>query len=111
MAAAARLAALPPDATEFIIMDLQNSLPPDPRWFALDDNIMGGVSQSTFTHDAEEQACSFSGTLSTQGNGGFASVRSRPWGGWCLERAQGVRLMVKGDGRHYKLNAKVRLHL
>ncbi len=47
------------------------------------------------------------GNVTTDYNGGFASVRSQPWGGWCLlERARGLKMMVRGDGRCYKINAK-----
>ena len=45
--------------------------------------------------------------MTTDYNGGFASVRSQPWGGWLmLERARGLKMMVRGDGRSYKINAK-----
>jgi hypothetical protein len=46
----------------------------------------------------------------TDFNGGFASVRSRPWGGFAslgTPACRGVRLCVRGDGRTYKLTLKV----
>ena len=47
------------------------------------------------------------GNVSTAFNGGFASVRSQGWGGFSpLARARGLRLLVKGDGLTYKMNAK-----
>jgi hypothetical protein len=57
-------------------------------------------------------ACGFPSTLignvTSAFNGGFASVRSLPWAGWAeLRRGAGVRLLVRGDGRTYKLNVKV----
>lgn len=46
--------------------------------------------------------------MTTAFNGGFASVRSLPWAGWAaLGRGGGVRMLVRGDGRTYKLNLKV----
>lgn len=45
--------------------------------------------------------------MTTASNGGFASVRSAPWPGWAaLGRGGGVRLIVRGDGRTYKLSLK-----
>ncbi len=52
----------------------------------------------------------FSGRVTTDGGGGFASLRSDPWDGYlALGAAKGVRVMVKGDGRQYKINARVGL--
>ncbi|KAG2495581.1 hypothetical protein HYH03_006181 [Edaphochlamys debaryana] len=78
-----------------------------PRWRVLDDVIMGGRSQSNgVTWDAGEQAAVYSGNVTTDGGGGFASLRSDDWAGFTsLGAARGVRLMCKGDGRVYKLNA------
>jgi hypothetical protein len=45
--------------------------------------------------------------VTTEYNGGFCSVRSQPWGGWSmLERAEGLKMLVRGDGRRYKISAK-----
>lgn len=43
-------------------------------WQSVDDRVMGGVSQSTLIW--KEQYASFRGTLSSENNGGFASVRA-----------------------------------
>lgn len=70
-------------------------------WGALDDVVMGGVSQSNI-HIAEGVA-NFSGTVSTANSGGFASVRTRnlepPLD---LSTYDGIELRVKGDGKRYK---------
>lgn len=72
------------------------------EWGPLDDVVMGGVSQSTF---AVERGCGvFSGTISTENNGGFAGCRSRAIvPALRLSDFSGVRLSVRGDGKRYKL--------
>lgn len=100
-------ASLAPGATEFTVLDFSPGLPDVPRCFAVDDTVMGGMSSSGLSHDAGSGAAVFAGDLSTGGGGGFASVRWQPWAGFALGPARAVRLMVQGDGRTYKLNAKV----
>ena len=70
-------------------------------WRAIDDRVMGGVSRSRMRHDPEGHAC-FEGTVSLDRGGGFASVRAPvgPVGG---DSTQGLRLVVMGDGRRYRL--------
>ena len=46
----------------------------------------------------------FTGNLSLENNGGFASVRSRPKGPLGLQTGQTIVLRVKGDGRQYTFN-------
>ncbi len=46
------------------------------RWYAVDDGVMGGVSQSGFRVDAG--AGCFGGEVSLENGGGFASVRREP---------------------------------
>lgn len=72
-------------------------------WGAVDDGVMGGVSQSGMTLGASRWG-RFAGIVSTANSGGFASVRTRNFEppfdltGW-----QGIRLQVRGDGQRYKL--------
>lgn len=47
------------------------------QWQAVNDGVMGGISDGRFRITAD-QTMEFSGTLSLENNGGFASVRSRP---------------------------------
>ena len=79
-------------------------------WGALDDVVMGGVSESRLRSDASagerpgEPAAVFEGNLSTRNNGGFASVRNRdfqPPADCCGE--SGVELRFLGDGQRYKV--------
>ncbi|KAG2449053.1 hypothetical protein HYH02_005802 [Chlamydomonas schloesseri] len=106
--AAARVAASVGPGGEFEVLNFEMGLPVAPRWRILDDVIMGGMSQSDgLTYDDAERAAVFSGRVTTDGGGGFASLRSDDWSGFTsLMAARGVRMMVQGDGRQYKLNAK-----
>ena len=71
-------------------------------WGALDDVVMGGVSQSGF-QGGEESAC-FTGYVSTDNSGGFASVRTRNFDPPLnLGTYQGLTLRVRGDGQRYKV--------
>ncbi|MDJ0904294.1 MAG: CIA30 family protein [Xenococcus sp. MO_188.B8] len=70
-------------------------------WGALDDVVMGGVSQSNILL-ANNKAI-FSGIVSTDNNGGFASVRTRNFQPPIdLSGFEGIELKVKGDGKRYK---------
>ncbi|QDZ38480.1 NAD-dependent epimerase/dehydratase family protein [Euhalothece natronophila Z-M001] len=70
-------------------------------WGALDDVVMGGVSASGFS--VNDQRGIFSGNVSTDNNGGFASVRTRNFETPLnLSGYQGIYLKVKGDGNRYK---------
>jgi len=73
------------------------------RFTAVDDRVMGGVSRSRLRHLGDSAA--FEGELSTEQNGGFASVRSdvQPVD---LSAFEGFTLHVRGDGRTYKLRVR-----
>jgi len=70
-------------------------------WGALDDVVMGGVSESEIR--LYDSSALFSGTVSTANSGGFVSVRTRN-----IEPAldfstyDGVELRLRGDGKRYK---------
>ncbi len=70
---------------------------------SIDDAVMGGRSWSAVA--AGDGAAVFSGEVSLEHGGGFASVRSRPLG-LDLSAADGLALRVRGDGRAYKLNLR-----
>ena len=72
------------------------------QWQAVNDGVMGGVSDGKF-RITDDKTMEFFGTLSLENNGGFASVRSkaRKLG---LETGDTLVAKVRGDGREYTLN-------
>ncbi len=73
-------------------------------WSAIDDAVMGGVSHSSLHHDAAGHAV-FSGVVSLERNGGFASVRSPVLDPGAPD-VTAYLLEVSGDGQRYKLNLR-----
>lgn len=73
-------------------------------WHPIDDVVMGGVSQSVLRPYSRGIAC-FSGVVSLQHGGGFASVRTAPRT-WNTAGAQAFVVRCRGDGRHYKFTAR-----
>ena len=71
-------------------------------WNSIDDRVMGGVSTSSFLHEDSSGAL-FSGEVSMEHGGGFASVRS---GHLDLDLSdyQGLAISFMGDGNSYKLS-------
>jgi putative membrane-bound dehydrogenase-like protein len=72
------------------------------RWQAVNDGVMGGVSEGRFRITAAK-TLEFFGTLSLENNGGFASVRTRP-ADLGIRPGDTIVVRVKGDGREYVLN-------
>lgn len=74
-------------------------------WQAIDDRVMGGVSRSRLRHDPDGHAV-FEGEVLFDNGGGFASLRNvefviNPPG------TQALLLVVRGDGKRYKLNLRM----
>ena len=72
------------------------------QWQAVNDGVMGGVSDGRF-RITEEKTLEFFGTLSLENNGGFASVRTKPTE-LRIKAGDTLVVRVKGDGREYVLN-------
>ncbi len=91
------------DAAEDLILDF--SAVEQPRWLPVNDGVMGGVSEGALQL-TEGGTGRFSGFLSLENNGGFASARiilpSQR-----LAAYRGLRLRVKGDGRRYQVRLRV----
>jgi hypothetical protein len=70
----------------------------------VNDDVMGGVSQSSLRQDIH--GLFFEGIVSLENNGGFASMRLS------AEFPQGTQvldLVAKGDGKNYKLILRTKL--
>ena len=69
-------------------------------WRPVNDKVMGGISSSRMERSADGKAV-FTGVVSLENNGGFASVQGpeiqQPLGAF-----EGIAIRVKGDGKRYK---------
>jgi len=71
-------------------------------WRIVNDTVMGGVSTSSISRAGTE--AQFSGEVSVEHGGGFASVRA-PEQRRDVSAADGFRVTVRGDGKTYKWTA------
>ena len=74
-----------------------------PAWQIVNDDVMGGVSTSRF--EISTNGAVFSGAVSLENNGGFASVRSSP-ARRDLSGCDAFVIRVRGDGRRYKFTVR-----
>lgn len=75
-------------------------------WFAIDDGVMGGLSRSGMQHHPDGHAV-FSGVVSLERNGGFASVRAPLPHHVALPDAVAYLVEARGDGHRYRLNLRM----
>lgn len=81
------------------VIEFQQSQELD-NWVIVNDTVMGGRSRALL--DIKEGYLSFSGILSLENNGGFASVRRVHNGkSWVSDKP--IQIQVQGDGREYQL--------
>ena len=73
------------------------------RWQINNDTVMGGVSQSQIKQN-QQQELLFTGNVSLDNNGGFASTESRFT--HQISTASALTIAVKGDGKVYQLRLK-----
>ena len=73
------------------------------RWQINNDTVMGGVSQSQIKQN-QQQGLLFTGNVSLDNNGGFASTESRFK--HQISAASALTIAVKGDGKVYQLRLK-----
>ncbi|MEI6499550.1 MAG: CIA30 family protein [Armatimonadota bacterium] len=73
-------------------------------WTAVNDSVMGGVSQGSL-RPTDHGTALFSGVLSIENNGGFSSVHSKT-GTYDLSRFKGITIRCLGDGKRYKLSLR-----
>ena len=74
-------------------------------WTSVNDGVMGGVSKGGVTR-TDKGTLSFSGNLSLENNGGFASIRTKP-GSLDLSGMTGIVVKSRGDGRTYWVELRV----
>ncbi|CAL5022978.1 unnamed protein product [Urochloa decumbens] len=92
-----------------LLFGLKGNLSGKIVWGALDDVVMGGVSESAFQilptgSETGGPTGLFKGIVSTSNNGGFTSIRTKNFTvPEDLSAYDGIELRVKGDGRRYKL--------
>lgn len=96
----------PVDVVEEPVFTFTSSTSSD-GWSVINDTVMGGVS--TGEVEVADGALAFTGELSLDNNGGFASVRSQliatPLAAEWAERA-GPRIEVDGDGRTWTVEVR-----
>lgn len=73
------------------------------QWLIVNDTVMGGQSSASIR--ASHDGLLFSGELSLENNGGFASVR-RVGSSVTWENGGPVSITVVGDGRNYQLRLR-----
>ena len=77
----------------------------EPAWMTVNDTVMGGISNSSVQIDPQSRQLLFSGNVSLENNGGFASTRSE-WVGYDLRGYDGILMRVLGDGSSYRLRIR-----
>ncbi|MFG1691587.1 CIA30 family protein [Gemmatimonadota bacterium] len=79
--------------------------PDGAQWTIVNDGVMGGLSTSDLEL-TEEGTGLFSGFVSLDNNGGFASIRAT-FQSMDLSPYMGVTLKIRGDGRRYQLRFRL----
>ena len=92
-----------PDDTMKVIFDFNKSADIN-SWKIVNDGVMGGISESTFTQNNEGFGV-FQGNVSTENNGGFASVRLQ-MSSFNINKSKQLKIKLKGDGKNYQLRVK-----
>ena len=93
---------------ELVVFDFTK---PDDRnqWRPINDTVMGGISASQLQL-TEEGFALFTGTVSLENNGGFASLQSTP-SAYDFTGYEGIAMRIKGDGKRYKFSLKSNIFL
>ena len=89
-----------PDKTVYDFQTAANAA----AWQVVNDDVMGGVSTSSFR--LTNGVALFQGKVSLENNGGFASARSLP-AHHDLAGGDSFVIRVRGDGRRYKFTARM----
>ena len=89
---------VPPSAMKVLVEFTGNDRA---SWWIVNDDVMGGRSSSNISLTGDRTAL-FTGFVSLENNGGFASVRAG-FPSLDLSAYNGIKLRVRGDGRQYQL--------
>ena len=74
------------------------------EWKIVNDVVMGGISKASFNINKNGNA-EFKGTVSTENNGGFASVRYR-FDKKDIDGKSTILIRLKGDSKSYQFRLK-----
>ena len=74
------------------------------KWISINDSVMGGISDGEFDV-SDANTLVFSGSLSLENRGGFASIRTQP-ADLDISKFDAIQMRVKGDGRTYKVHLR-----
>ena len=88
--------------TDLFLFTAANSVD---TWEPVDDRVMGGCSTSRLRYDPMGHAV-FEGTVRSDNNGGFASVRTHAMD-LGAKNANAYVLKVNSDGKRYKFNLRM----
>ena len=73
------------------------------KWRIVNDGVMGGLSSSRVS--VNDDKIIFTGKVSLENNGGFASLRS-PVKDYSFENFSGLEIKIKGNGKRYSISMK-----
>lgn len=74
------------------------------NWYIINDNVMGGVSQSTISINEDGNAV-FKGSVSLENNGGFCSVRYN-FEEIDVTNFEKITFRIKGEGEKYQFRIR-----
>ena len=74
------------------------------RWIIVNDDVMGGVSSGNLNINKEGNGV-FEGSISTDNNGGFSSMRFN-FNKVFINSATNFKIKIKGDGKVYQFRIK-----
>ena len=94
------------ESTESTLIDFRNGLG-DFGGNIVNDGVMGGLSYGSF--ESVHGCAEFSGEVSLENSGGFASVRC-PIAPREMSGKAAFLLRVRGDGKSYKFNVRIDNH-
>lgn len=78
------------------------------KWYVVNDDVMGGVSKSEMRLN-DNGTATFSGTLSSENYGGFASARV-PVQALEDSNFKGMKIRLRGDGNIYSLRFRTTMN-